>query len=110
VPGSENLFIAAHQDGALVVYDKEKDDAPFVSDGVGSEDDKTQSQEEAAVSQATFITHKSVNSNNQKFNPVAFWSISKYALNAFAISPDGKHIAIVSEDGSLHIVNMMKEQ
>ncbi|KAF3491312.1 uncharacterized protein GIQ15_00829 [Arthroderma uncinatum] len=29
IPGSENLFLAAHSDGCLVVYDKEKDDAPF---------------------------------------------------------------------------------
>jgi len=27
MPGSENLFLAAHDDGTLVVYDKEKEDA-----------------------------------------------------------------------------------
>ncbi|KAI5286375.1 hypothetical protein KEM54_006837 [Ascosphaera aggregata] len=34
IPGSENLFIAAMGDGSLVVYDKEREDAPFVSEEV----------------------------------------------------------------------------
>ena len=28
--GSENLFIAVHANAQLVVYDKEKEDAPFI--------------------------------------------------------------------------------
>ncbi|KAL9631078.1 MAG: hypothetical protein Q9164_006083, partial [Protoblastenia rupestris] len=29
LPGSENLFLASHMDGTLIVYDKERDDAAF---------------------------------------------------------------------------------
>ncbi|KAI4186584.1 MAG: hypothetical protein LQ346_005655 [Caloplaca aetnensis] len=35
LPGSENLFLAAHTDGTLIVYDKERDDAAFVPEENG---------------------------------------------------------------------------
>ena len=54
--------------------------------------------------------NKSVNSRNQKTNPVAAWRISNYRINGFAFSPDSRHLAVVSEDGSLRIINYLKEQ
>ena len=32
IPGAENMFLASHMDGTIVVYDKEKDDAQFNHD------------------------------------------------------------------------------
>ena len=53
---------------------------------------------------------KSINSKNQKANPVASWKISPHCINDFAFSPDGRHLAVVSEDGSLRLVDYLKEQ
>lgn len=104
VPGSENHFLAAHQDGTLVVYDKEKEDAPFVPENVIDEaislDDDPDSQ---------LNVTKSVNSANQKANPVACWKLASQPINDFAFSPDSRHLAVVAEDGYLRIVNYLKE-
>jgi WD40 repeat protein len=104
IPGSENLFLAAHMDGSLVVYDKEKDDAPFLPE--------EKSSAELDVEKPTDSLHvdKSVHSKNQKANPVAFWKLSNQRINAFAFSPDNRHLAVVSEDGSLRIIDYLKEE
>ncbi|EPS41467.1 hypothetical protein H072_4617 [Dactylellina haptotyla CBS 200.50] len=104
IPGSENLFLAGHADGSLIVYDKEKEDAPFVPEEF-LEDGDAQKKPISG-----FFTAKSVNSKIQKFNPVAYWDVAKQAINAFAFSPDHKHLAVVSEDGRLCIINILKEQ
>ncbi|CAI4217501.1 unnamed protein product [Parascedosporium putredinis] len=87
IPGSENLFLAAHMDGNLVVYDKEKEDAVF------------NPNEESAASSG----------ENQKTNPVALWKISNQRINSYAFSPDNRHLAVVSEDGTLRIIDYLKE-
>lgn len=98
--------MAAHMDGSLVVYDKEKDDAGFVPDEIpngtannGNGDHITNLQ-----------VKKSVHSKNQKTNPVASWKLSNHRINAFAFSSDSRHLAVVSEDGSLRIIDYLKEQ
>ena len=94
-------------DGSLVVYDKEKDDAAFLAE------EKSNSQLEAdgtADNSARLHVDKSVHSKNQKANPVAFWKLSNQRINAFAFSPDSRHLAVVSEDGSLRIIDYLKEQ
>ncbi|KAL1644966.1 hypothetical protein SLS58_004037 [Diplodia intermedia] len=106
LPNSDNLFVAAHMDGTLVVYDKEKEDAPFVPE-------ETLQNERAPSDkgQSTSLhIKKSVQSRNQKSNPVAVWKVSSTKINAFAFSPDNRHLAIVSEDGSLRIIDYLKEQ
>ncbi|KAF3090288.1 hypothetical protein TWF569_004981 [Orbilia oligospora] len=104
IPGSENLFLAGHADGSLIVYDKEKEDAPFVAEEFLEEGEASRKPISG------FVTAKSVNSKIQKFNPVAYWSVAQQAINAFAFSPDHKHLAVVSEDGRLCIINILKEQ
>ena len=107
LPGSENLFLAAHTDGTLIVYDKERDDATFFPEETraAGEDgnDGTESDH------APLHINKSVNSKNQKSNPVASWKLSNHRINGFAFSPDHCHLAVVSEDGSLRIINYLKE-
>ncbi|KAF1999247.1 putative WD40 repeat protein CreC [Amniculicola lignicola CBS 123094] len=103
LPNSENLFLASHMDGSLIVYDKEKEDAPFVA-----EDQAVSAEKESSKTSLTI--KKSVNSKNQKTNPVAYWKVSNSKINAFSISPDARHMAVVSEDGSLGIIDFLKEQ
>lgn len=107
IPGSENLFLAAHMDGSLVVYDKEKDDAAFLPEEKSNETLDTNS---VVGAQESLHIEKSVHSRNQKVNPVAFWKISNQRINAFAFSPNNRHLAVVSEDGSLRIIDYLKEE
>ena len=109
--------MAAHMDGSLVVYDKEKDDAPFTAqeeEGHSKENGENSEMTNGvknAVSHTTQIElNKSVHSKNQKYNPVAFWKLSNQRINAFAFSPDNRHLAVVSEDGSLRIIDYLKEE
>ncbi|OAP55266.1 hypothetical protein AYL99_10239 [Fonsecaea erecta] len=105
IPGSENLFLAAHMDGTLVVYDKEKEDAPFVSEELVDEAISIEDDD-----QSTLVISKSVNSSNQKANPVACWRISNQNITDFAFSPDNKHLAVVGDDGYLRIIDYPQER
>jgi catabolite repression protein CreC len=107
LPGSENLFLAAHMDGTLIVYDKERDDATFVPEETWVQAEESPDGSES--DHAPLHINKSVNSKNQKANPVASWKLSHHPINGFAFSPDSRHLAVVSEDGSLRIINYLKE-
>lgn len=100
-------------DGSLVVYDKEKEDAIFSPEQEAKESGENDSTNGPIVSVQTkhgIQVHKSVNSKNQKCNPVAAWKLSNQRINAFAFSPDNRHLAVVSEDGSLRIIDYLKEE
>jgi catabolite repression protein CreC len=100
------LFLAAHMDGTLVVYDKEKEDAPF-----NAEEQKPDEEAETRVEFSKRMqVQKSVHSKNQKSNPVAIWKLSNQRINAFAFSPDNRHLAVVSEDGTLRIIDYLDEK
>jgi catabolite repression protein CreC len=106
VPGSENLFLASHIDGTLVVYDKDKEDAPFFAEEVMHEENNVFIDDDNTVLNVI----KSVNSKNQKANPVACWSVSGHRINQFEFSPDCRHLAVVSEDGCLRVIDYLKER
>lgn len=110
IPGSENLFLASHMDGSLVVYDKEKEDAIFASEQENGETELSNGATGPAPTRHGIQVHKSVHSKNQKFNPVAAWKLSNQRINAFAFSPDSRHLAVVSEDGSLRIIDYLREE
>ena len=98
-------------DGSLVVYDKEKEDAHFTPDeevlnGTGSEN----GEESNGATANGIKINKSVHSKNQKTNPVAAWKLSNHRINAIAFSPDNRHLAVVSEDGTLRIIDYLKEE
>lgn len=107
LPNSENLFLATHMDGSIVVYDKEKEDALFIAEDQGTSGEQVSNEKEQ---KASLAIKKSVNSKNQKTNPVSYWKVSNSRINAFAFSPDCRHIAVVSEDGSFRIIDFLKEQ
>lgn len=99
-------------DGSLVVYDKEKEDLAFLPEDNGNDtngESGTNSNDEPATKVKLHID-KSVHSKNQKFNPVSVWKLSNQRINAFAFSPDNRHVAVVSEDGTLRIIDYLKEQ
>lgn len=104
IPGSDCLFLASHIDGTLIVYDKDRDDAPFVSEEQAAQDTSEK------ASKYRLRVKKSVNSPNQKFNPVAVWKVSNQRINAFAFSPNNRHLAVVSQDGSLRIIDYLNEK
>ncbi|PGH00998.1 hypothetical protein AJ80_09073 [Polytolypa hystricis UAMH7299] len=111
IPGSENLFLASHADGTLVVYDKEKEDAPFAPEEVDLSAIPPANAEEKGTQRTPPLNIlKSVNSRNQRTNPVACWKLSNSRINNFAFSPDNRHLAVVLEDGSLRIIDYLKEQ
>lgn len=97
-------------DGSLVVYDKEKEDAIFTSEQENGEVEATNGTNGAHNSRNGIQVQKSVNSKNQKFNPVAAWKLSNQRINAFSFSPDNRRLAVVSEDGSLRIIDYLKEE
>lgn len=103
IPGSENFFIAAHANGQLVVYDKEKEDALFTPE-------VEESTENGAHPHKSLEILKSVNSKNQKTNPVAVWKISNQRINQISFSPDHQHLAVVLDDGTLRILDYLKEE
>jgi WD40 repeat protein len=107
IPGSDNKFLAGHMDGSLVVYDKEKEDTAFLPD---EKSDEVLDYENAVPSAEILHIEKSVHSKNQKTNPIAFWKISNQRINAFEFSPDHRHLAVVSEDGSLRIIDYLEER
>ncbi|KAI1002090.1 putative catabolite repression protein [Podosphaera aphanis] len=109
IPGSENLFLAAHIDGSLIVYDKEKDDAAFSPEENGT---LTAGQPDNVNSGFEPLLHvdKSVRSKNQKHNPISIWKLSNQRINAFAFSPDSRHLAVVCEGGTLRIIDYLKEK
>ncbi|KAH8427747.1 WD40 repeat domain-containing protein [Aspergillus melleus] len=105
IPGSENLFMAAHANGQLVVYDKEKEDALFTPELSSPSVEAIKS-----CGRQPLQILKSVNSRNQKTNPVALWKIANHRVCQFAFSPDQRHLAIVLEDGSLRVMDYLKEE
>lgn len=102
LPGSENLFLASHANGVLVVYDKEKEDALFTPE--------VNDHSEQEIGRLPLDILKSVNSKNQKTNPVSFWKMANQKVSSFSFSPDQRHLAVVLEDGSLRLMDFLKEE
>ncbi|KAL8799187.1 MAG: hypothetical protein Q9182_006087 [Xanthomendoza sp. 2 TL-2023] len=94
-------------DGTLIVYDKEREDAAFVPEESSSLASLSKGPDK---DHRSLLVNKSVNSRNQKSNPVASWKISNHRINDFAFSPDSRHLAVVTEDGYLQIIDYLNEQ
>lgn len=103
LPRKEGLFLAVHLDGTIIVYDKEKEDADFVP-----EEQLDNTTTDSGNLRLQIL--KSVQSQNQKSNPVCAWKVSKARVNKSAFSPDGQHLALVSDDGTLTIYDYINER
>lgn len=102
LPGSENLFLASHANGIFVVYDKEKEDALFTPEAP--------MHSEGHSSRLPLEILKSVNSKNQKTNPLSLWKVANHKISHFSFSPDQRHLAVVMDDGSLRLMDYLKEE
>lgn len=94
VPGGDGFFLAAHADGNLYFYHKNKDgtiDAtlPIIKD-------QTQFS----------VTH----AKSSKSNPIARWHVCQCPINSISFSADGQFLATVGRDGHLRIFDFAKEQ
>lgn len=94
-------------DGTLIVYDKERDDAAFVPE---ENTPLVSFSKGSNTNHRPLQVNKSLKSRNQKSNPVASWKISNHRINDFAFSPDCRHLAVVTEDGYLQIIDYLNEQ
>ncbi|KAG0174758.1 hypothetical protein DFQ30_002951 [Apophysomyces sp. BC1015] len=108
--GSENLFMAAFKDGSIMIFDKEKDDDAFHPDDSFYENGsttETSSQKYGVKGHRFRVTKPPPKS---KCNPISHWQVSDKPITAFAFSPDCQHVAVVSLDGALRIINFVHEQ
>ncbi|KAI8881923.1 WD40 repeat-like protein [Backusella circina FSU 941] len=102
LPGYESLFMAAFQDGSVMLFDKEKEDEHFhPGDGKKSSP--------SIIDKTMFKVSKPFQKHATKFNPISHWKLSNRSITAFAFSPDCQHVAIVGLDGLLRVVNILHE-
>ncbi|KAJ7256497.1 WD40-repeat-containing domain protein [Mycena haematopus] len=118
VPSSSSLFLVAHADGTIIVYDKEREDGHFTPQ------DPTQKNTSDSESQpwdpidSIFVTMPPwhpVSSGaglaaKVAKNPVSHWRVSRRAVVDFVFSPDVKYVAAISEDGCLRVIDTLAEQ
>lgn len=108
IPNKDYFFVAAHNDGTLLVYDKDKEDAWFTPES--STPVAENGHANGNKPRPGFRVLKSVQSQNQKTNPIAAWKISNMKINAIAFSPDGQFLAVACEDGALTILDYINER
>uniref|UniRef100_A0A4X2K7K2 Uncharacterized protein n=1 Tax=Vombatus ursinus TaxID=29139 RepID=A0A4X2K7K2_VOMUR len=89
LPESESLFLASHASGHLYLYDVARPCGPappqysLLKQGEG------------------FAVYTA--KGKAPRNPMAKWAVGEGPLNEFAFSPDGRHLACVSQDGCLRV-------
>ena len=124
IPGSEALFMASHADGALVIYDRDREDAEFITalsnvttnaqqnGGVASPLTEGEDIMSMIREQSNPAMHvlKTSTGPITKSNPVAYLQLSRQAITHFAISPDNQYVAVVGDDGCLKIVDFRQEK
>ncbi|KNA07403.1 hypothetical protein SOVF_172230 isoform A [Spinacia oleracea] len=94
VPQGNGVFVVAHADGNLYMYEKGKDATvdssfPLIKD----------------------LTQLSIaHAKSSKSNPIARWHICQGSINRIAFSTDGTHLAVVGRDGFLRVFDYHKEQ
>ncbi|KAF8559707.1 WD40 repeat-like protein [Imleria badia] len=135
VPASTTLFLVSHADGTIIVYDKERDDGVFnvpvpttqtsTPSFLQSNSHSSQNQSQPAAEWDPLTTmyvtvppwHPEANvsggikaDKGAAKNPVSHWRLSKRAVVDFAFSPDVKHVAAISEDGCLRVIDAFAEQ
>ncbi|KAJ2681666.1 hypothetical protein H4R19_007294, partial [Coemansia spiralis] len=95
IPGSDSLFMAGTADGGVMIMDCAKDEfcAPTVPTGPPQLD--------------MFVT---ACPQKPKCNPVVYWKIGARPVTSIAFAPDGRHVAVTSDDGGLRIIDYLAEE
>ncbi|KAI8867143.1 WD40 repeat-like protein [Ramicandelaber brevisporus] len=122
IPGSDSLFLASHQDGSVMLFDKNRDDSPNFQPAI--QPPSTDNSSPALLSNVnTNVSSSSSNkrivpdvlpmtitrSTRSKYNPVSHWQVSRKPITAFEFSPDHRYIAMVSLDGILRVIDYENE-
>lgn len=89
VPGSESLFLVAHANGTMYLYN--------VDHTCGTTTPNYQLLKQGEGYAVHTCKSKSAR------NPLLRWTVGEGVLNEFAFSPDGKSLACVSQDGFLRV-------
>ncbi|KAF7295514.1 Catabolite repression protein creC [Mycena indigotica] len=127
VPSSSTLFLVAHADGTIIVYDRDREDGSFTPQDPSRAtieilpDGQRVSKEWDPID-SIFVTmppwHPVSSSNGPVVskvdkvpkNPVSHWRVSRRSVVDFVFSPDVKHVAAISEDGCLRVIDALAEQ
>ncbi|KAI7944976.1 hypothetical protein MJO28_010671 [Puccinia striiformis f. sp. tritici] len=134
-----NQFVSSHRDGSLMYWDKERDDwnlsTPFVFNSATSDRiiqptpkpnpnpttttttidiDIDPRSDDIIISDglgpSSNTIHADTHHKRARFNPISHWKIATKSVSDFAFSPDSKFCAIVSEDGTLRIIDTQAEK
>ncbi|KTW25754.1 hypothetical protein T552_03367 [Pneumocystis carinii B80] len=101
IPRTENLFIVAHNDGSLIIYNKEKEKCFF------AQDDNCMERSDSSE----FKVLKSLSdTENQRHNPISYWQFYKHSPTSLAFSPVSCHIAVVFSNGTLKLIDYKNEK
>ncbi|KAF9585457.1 hypothetical protein BGW38_002320, partial [Lunasporangiospora selenospora] len=93
LPGSETQFMVSFHDGSVLIMDKERDDNAFTPPTPPDDN----------LFHVTRPKHG-------KHNPISHWQVCKKPITAFAFSPDLQHVAVVSTDGGLRVIDFRHER
>ncbi|KAJ7074171.1 catabolite repression protein creC [Mycena amicta] len=127
VPSSSTLFLVAHADGTIIVYDKDREDGSFTPQDPSRATtellpDGQRTSKEWDPIDSIFVTMPPwhpvssgtgpVVSKVDKVpkNPVSHWRVSRRSVVDFVFSPDVKYVAAISEDGCLRVIDALAEQ
>ena len=91
VPGSTNYFITLHANGMVIIFDKDREDGGFASNG-GLQHQDLRSTETFRIIKSLYgpgsissangaSTGNNSNNNVNKFNPVAAYKLSNHPLS-----------------------------
>ncbi|PRP82287.1 WD repeat domain 20 isoform 3 [Planoprotostelium fungivorum] len=96
VPESHELFVASFSSGIINVYDTTRGTANPPSNSA------TVSMMDGGFSITSYA--------GEKYNPVQKWAFSKSSVTDISFSPNGKFLAITSQDGFLRIVDFKQQK
>ncbi|KAG9226594.1 hypothetical protein CCMSSC00406_0006181 [Pleurotus cornucopiae] len=123
VPNSPTLFLVAHADGTIIIYDKERDDGSITprnhaqasTDANGDAPKPWNPLNEIFVTMPPWHPTAGIGSGkNDKDravkNPVSHWRVSNKSVVDFVFSSDNKYVAAISDDGCLRVIDALGEQ
>ncbi|EGO21124.1 hypothetical protein SERLADRAFT_441506 [Serpula lacrymans var. lacrymans S7.9] len=136
VPSSTSLFMVSYADGTMIVYDKEREDGVFTPHNPNTHittslsDPSTSQQAQSSDADWNPLANIFVTTppwhpvsatggpmparvdKDKAKNPVSHWRVSLRRVVDFVFSPDTKlqHIAAISEDGCLRVIDAQAEQ
>lgn len=101
MPGTEDLFMAAHNDGSLIIYNKEKEKCYFVQD---------ESLMERSDSCPFKVLKSLYDTENQRHNPISYWQLYKHSPTSLSFSPASCHVAVSFSNGTLKLIDYKNER